>query len=71
LQQQRRNAVARPKKGEEKHAEERVGFRIPTWVRAGLDHVAAERNVALSDIANEAFVTYLKRHGVKPPAPSR
>jgi hypothetical protein len=59
--------MARPKKGEEKHAEERVGFRIPTWVRAGLDQVAAKRKAALSDIANEAFVAYLKRQGIKPP----
>jgi hypothetical protein len=59
--------MARPRKGEEKHAQERVGFRIPTWVRAGLDHVAAERNAALSDIAIEAFVAYLRRHGIKQP----
>jgi hypothetical protein len=63
--------MARPKKGFEKHAPERVAFRIPVWVRAGLDRLAAERSAPLSDIANEALVAYLKRHGVKPPPPPR
>jgi hypothetical protein len=58
--------MARPRKGEEKHAAERVAFRIPTWVRAGLDHLSAEREVPLSEIANDAFATYLKKHGIKP-----
>jgi hypothetical protein len=62
--------MARPKKGEEKHAAERVAFRIPKWVRAGLDRVSAERKAALSDIANEALVAYLKRHGVEPEEPA-
>jgi hypothetical protein len=59
--------MARPKKGEEKHAEERVGFRIPMWVRAGLDRLSEERQASLSNIATEAFVAYLKRNGIKPP----
>lgn len=59
--------MARPRKGEEKHAAERVGFRIPSWVRAGLDQLSAERKASLSDVATEAFVSYLKRHGIKPP----
>ena len=58
--------MARPKKGQEKHAAERVAFRIPTWVRAGLDRMSADRKAPLSDIANEALVAYLKRHGIKP-----
>ena len=57
--------MARPKKGQEKHAAERVAFRIPIWVRAGLDRLSAERKASLSDIAGEALVTYLKRHGVQ------
>jgi hypothetical protein len=36
-------------------------------VRAGLDHLASQRKAALSDIANEAFVAYLRRHGIKQP----
>jgi hypothetical protein len=58
--------MARPRKGQEKHASERVAFRIPAWVRAGLDRVAAERKVALTDIANDALVAYLKKHGIRP-----
>jgi hypothetical protein len=63
--------MARPRKGQEKHATERVAFRIPSWVRAGIDHLSAKRNASLSDIANEALVAYLKRHGVKPPPTPR
>jgi hypothetical protein len=48
--------MARPKKGEEKHAAERVAFRIPLWVRVGIDRLSAERKASLSDIANEALV---------------
>jgi len=59
--------MARPRKGQEKHAAERVAFRIPFWMRAGLDRLSAERKTPLSDIANEAFAGYLKRHGIKAP----
>ena len=60
--------MARPKKGHEKHATERVAFRIPLlWVRAGIDRLSAECNASLSDIANEALVAYLERHGIKRP----
>jgi hypothetical protein len=59
--------MARPKKGQEKHAAAQVAFRIPTWVRAGLDRLSAERRVSLSDIAGEALVAYLKRNGIKAP----
>jgi hypothetical protein len=62
--------MARPRKGHEKHATERVAFRIPLWVRAGIDRLSAERKASLSDIANEALFAYLKRHGVKPPPPA-
>jgi hypothetical protein len=58
--------MARPRKGAEKHADERVAFRIPSWVRAGLDRLSAERKASLSDIANEALAAYLRRHGIKP-----
>jgi predicted transcriptional regulator len=60
--------MARPKKGQEKHAAEWVAFRIPSWMRAGLDRLAAERKAPLSDVANEALASYLKRHGIKAPA---
>jgi len=59
--------MARPRKGEEKHATERLAFRVPAWIRVGLDRLVAERSVPLSDVANEAFTAYLKRHGIKPP----
>jgi hypothetical protein len=60
--------MARPKKGQEKHAAERVAFRIPLWMRAGPDRLAAERKAPLSDIANQALASYLERHGIKAPA---
>jgi hypothetical protein len=41
------------------------------WVRAGIDRLSAERSASLSDIANEALVAYLKRHGAKPPPTPR
>jgi hypothetical protein len=63
--------MARPRKGHEKHAPERVAFRIPIWMRAGLDRLAAERKLPISDIANEAFGAYLMRHGIKPEKPAR
>lgn len=66
-----RVAMARPKKGHEKNAPERVAFRIPTWMRAGLDRVAADRKLPISDIANEAFAAYLKRHGIKAEKPAK
>jgi hypothetical protein len=58
--------MARPRKGEEKHATERVAFRVPAWIRAGLDRLVAERRVPMADVANEAFTAYLKRHGITP-----
>ena len=59
--------MARPKKGEEKDRGAVVGFRIREWIRAGLDRVAKEDNAPLSDIADEAFVAYLKRRGIRAP----
>jgi hypothetical protein len=59
--------MARPKAGEEKHATERVGFRIPKWVRAGLDRIAKQRKAPLTDVMGEALVAYLERHDIKPP----
>jgi hypothetical protein len=59
--------MARPKKGFEKHAPERVAFRIPVWVRAGLDRLAAKRKAPISDIANEALEAYLTSHGIRKP----
>jgi hypothetical protein len=39
-------------------------------MRAGLDRLAAERKLLISDIANEALAAYLKRHGIKPEKPA-
>lgn len=58
--------MARPRKGEEKNAPIHLGFRVPEWVDAGLRKLADERGCPVSDIANEALVAWLKRHGVKP-----
>jgi hypothetical protein len=63
--------MARPRKGEEKKVPVHLGFRVQEWVYAGLQQLADERGRPMSDLANEALVAYLKRHGVKPPAPSR
>ena len=62
--------MARPRKGEEKNAPIILSARIPEWVQSGLQQVADERSVTVSEIANDAFVAYLKRKGIKPPATS-
>ena len=59
--------MARPKKGEEKDRGAVVGFRITPWIRAGLDKVAKEDGVSLSDLAHQIFVAYLKRRGIREP----
>ena len=62
--------MARPRKGEEKNAPIMFSVRIPEWVQDGLQQVALERSVTVSEIANDALVAYLKRKGIKPPAAS-
>ena len=57
--------MARPKAGEEKDRPIHLGFRVPIWVRDGLDRLAKQQDSPVSDIANEALATYLKRHGIK------
>jgi hypothetical protein len=37
------------------------------WVREGIDQIARDKALPLSDVAHEAFVAYLKRHGIKEP----
>jgi predicted transcriptional regulator len=59
--------MARPKKGEEKDRSEAVGFRISPWVRAGLDRLASEHGIPISDVMHDAMEAYLKRHGIKEP----
>ena len=59
--------MARPKKGEEKDRPEAVGFRIAVWVRAGLERLAKEQGVPISDVMHDAMEAYLKRHGIKEP----
>jgi hypothetical protein len=59
--------MARPRRGEEKHAKMGVAFRIPDWMRAGLDRLSKDRKVTISDIATEALAAYLRRHGIKQP----
>jgi hypothetical protein len=58
--------MARPRKGEEKNVPVHLGFRVPEWVYTGLQRLAEERGGPMSDLANEALVAYLKRHGIKP-----
>jgi len=39
------------------------------WVRAGIEKIAKEKGgLPLSDVAHEAFVGYLKRHGIREPS---
>jgi hypothetical protein len=59
--------MARPRKGEEKKRPVHLGFRVSKWVYAGLQHVAGEHGRPMSDLAYDALVAYLKRHGVKEP----
>lgn len=61
--------MARPRKGEEKNAPIHLGFRVSEWVHEGLKKLAGKRGGPVSDIANEAIVAHLKRHGVKAPKP--
>lgn len=61
--------MARPKKGEEKDRPIHMGFRVTEWVRAGIEKVAKDKGgLPLSDVAHEAFVAYLKRHGIREPS---
>jgi hypothetical protein len=59
--------MARPRKGDEKLRPNKMGFRVMDWVREGIDQVAKDKALPLSDVAHEAFVAYLKRHGIKEP----
>ena len=46
-----------------------MGFRVMDWVREGIEKVAKEKGgVPLSDVAHEAFVAYLKSHGIREPS---
>jgi hypothetical protein len=44
-----------------------MGFRVTEWVRAGLEQVAKDDNLPLSDVLHVAAVAYLKRRGIKEP----
>jgi hypothetical protein len=57
--------MARPKAGEEKDRDAHVGVRVKKWIRAGLEKIAKEDGVVLSDVAHEAFAAYLKRRGIR------
>jgi hypothetical protein len=61
--------MARPKKGEEKVRPIHLGFRVAEWVRDGLVRLAEKDGVPVSDVANEALVTHLKRRGIKTAKP--
>jgi hypothetical protein len=56
--------MARPKKGEEKVRPIHLGFRVAEWVHGGLGRLAESDGVPVSDLANDALVTYLKRRGI-------
>jgi len=61
--------MGRPRKGDEKHRGNHMGFRVMDWVRAGIEKIAKEKGgLPLSDVAHEAFVGYLKRHGIREPS---
>ena len=59
--------MARPKAGEEKDRPIHLGFRVPEWVKAGLALLAKKQGYPVSDVANEALASHLKRHGIKEP----
>ena len=60
--------MARPRKGEEKYAPIILSVRVPEWLHNGLQQLADERRVTVSEVANEALAGYLKRKGIKPAA---
>lgn len=53
--------MARPRKGEEKHAFKQIGVRIPDTMRAKLDAIAARTDRIVSDVIREAIEIYLKK----------
>jgi hypothetical protein len=59
--------MARPKADEAKGRKAHVGVRVTPWVRAGLDKIAKDERVALSDLVHDVFVAFLKRRGIKEP----
>jgi hypothetical protein len=59
--------MARPRKGDEKDRPIHMGFRVSEWVRTGLERIAKDEGLPLSDVAHDALVAYLKRHGIKEP----
>jgi hypothetical protein len=59
--------MARPKKEDAKNRFATVGIRLTPWAREGLDRIAKEEGVPLSDVVYDAIVAHLKRHGIKEP----
>ena len=60
--------MARPRKGEEKYAPIVLSVRVPEWLYNGLQQLADDRSMTVSDVANEAMAGYLRRKGIKPAA---
>ena len=61
--------MARPRKGEEKNRPIHMGLRVSEWVRAGLERIAAEKGMTMSDVVYDLVVAHLKRQGIKGPQP--
>jgi hypothetical protein len=50
--------MARPKAEEAKGRKAHVGVRVTPWVRAGLDKIAKQERIQLSDLVDDLFVAY-------------
>jgi hypothetical protein len=59
--------MARPRKGEEKNRPIHMGLRVSEWVRDGLERIAKEKGVSMSDVVYDWVVANLRRHGIKEP----
>lgn len=59
--------MGRPKKGEEKNRPVHMGLRVSEWVRAGLERIANEKGMSMSDVVYDLVVAHLRRHGIREP----
>ena len=58
--------MARPRKGDEKGWSERVGFRVPPWVKDALAAEAEKTDRSMGEVINEILARSLKGRGYKP-----
>jgi hypothetical protein len=60
--------MGRPRKGEEKNRRIHMGLRVSDWVRAGLEQIAKEKRMSMSDVVYDLVVAHLRRRGIREPS---